>query len=372
VDRKRILIIAGVAGGLILAVAAIVFAMGGEDEPVAAATTTTVVTTLPPVTTQATTTSSTTTTTTTTLPSGPPSLLNGLPVDDETLQERRVIAVKVDNHPEARPQSGIQDAGAVIELVVEAGITRFIALFHDTDTEYIGPIRSGRPTDPTLLKPLGAVFQISGAQPWVQSIIRSDGVPFLGESSPNTFRIPRGGRAYERTLYGTTPGMRDVSDNRGFPDDPPEDTGWFTFGEEPTATTETAEDIALSWSGDWPTVHWVWDGEQYLRFNGETPHEWVDQESEGEQIAADTLVVLTADQYIASGSSGSAVPALDTVGSGQAFLFHSGGVVQGTWERGTIDEWFTITTLDGDPLVLPAGRLWVNIFPDHRTLSWDQ
>lgn len=351
---------------LLVALALLAAACSGGDA--AESTTTGAVTTLPPI--IETTTTSTTTTTTTTMPESEPSLLNGMPVEDEDGLDRRVIAVKVDNHPDARPQSGLQEAGAVIELIVEAGITRFIALFHDTDSEYVGPVRSGRPTDPTLLKPLEAVFQISGAQPWVQSVIRNSGVSFFGESRPNTFRIPQGNRAYERTLYASTPAIRDVADDRGLEEEPPAGP-WFTFG-EPTPASEDATDIALSWSSDWPTVHWIWDGSQYLRFNGELEHNWVDEEGEGEQIAVDTLLVLTAVRYTASGSSGSAVPALDTVGSGDVFLFYDGSVVQGTWSRESIEEYFELTTLDGEPMVLPAGKLWVNIFPSTSPLSWDE
>ena len=86
-------------------------------------------------------------TTTTTIYDGPIAPISGLPVEDETLAARRVIAVKVDNHPDARPQSGLNDADGVIEIIVEGGFTRFIALFHTTDTDYVGPIRSVRPTD---------------------------------------------------------------------------------------------------------------------------------------------------------------------------------------------------------------------------------
>lgn len=351
-----------------MAVALVASACSGGDS--AETTTTAAVTTLPPTTAATTTTTtSTTTTTTTTIPPNAPSLLNGIPVADEDMLERRVVAIKIDNHPNARPQSGLQDAGAVIELIVEAGITRFIALFHDTDSEYVGPVRSGRPTDPTLIRPLDALFQISGAQPWVQSVIRNAGVTFLGESRPNTFRIPRANRAYERTLYASTVAIREVGDQRDYADEAPS-ASWFTFG-EPTPGTEDATDISLNWSSDWPSVRWEWDGTQYLRFNGDREHGWVDQEGEGEQIAADTIVVLTATRYTASGSSGSAVPALDTVGTGDAFLFYDGVVVQGTWARESIEEFFTLTTEDDEPIVLPPGRLWLNIFPNTRPISWD-
>jgi hypothetical protein len=42
---------------------------------------------------------------------------------------RSVLAVKVENLPEARPQSGLDRADIIYEEPVEGGITRFIALF---------------------------------------------------------------------------------------------------------------------------------------------------------------------------------------------------------------------------------------------------
>lgn len=351
---------------LLLVFSLVAAACGGDEE---AAPSSTTLTTLPPIT-EAPTTSTSSSSTTTTITPGAPSVLNGMPTDLDADLDRRVVAVKVDNHPDARPQSGIQDADAVIELIVEAGITRFIAMFNESDSEYIGPIRSGRPTDPTLLKSTGGTFQISGAQPWVQGLINSAGVPFLGETSPNTFRIPQGARAYERTLYASSPGIREAADTRGYSDDPPADDSWFTFG-DPPANTEDAELVHLSWSGNWPTVNWEWDGEQYVRFNAETPHEWITQDGEAEQMSTDTLLVLTADQYTASGSSGSAVPALHTTGEGQVYLFQDGSVAEGTWKRETIDEWFELTTVDGDAMAIPAGRLWFNMFPDDRPVTWE-
>jgi len=360
-------------GILLIAIALVTGACGGDDE--AETTTTATAVPRPPTTTTTrapTSTSSATTTTSTMAPEpvGGPSLLNGLPTEVDADADRRVVAVKIDNHPDARPQSGIQEADAVIELVVESGITRFIALFHTSDSEYVGPIRSGRPTDPTLVRPLEAVMQISGAQGWVQSIIRNAGVSFLSETEPNTFRIPRGTRAYERTLYGTTEEMRNVADGRDIADDAPSGP-WFEFAEDPTATTEDAEVALFNWSPQWPTVRWEWDGEQWIRFNGETAHEWVDAEGEGEQISADVLIVLMADQYTASGSSGSSVPALTTLGEGAALVFHSGGVLEGTWERESIEEYFVLKTPDGDTITVPPGRLWLAMFPDHRTVEWE-
>jgi hypothetical protein len=357
-----------VAVALLFSVVAVACGGGAEET-----TTTTALSTLPPVTDASTTTAApttTSTTTTTTLPPGDPSPVNGLPVEDAELLERRVFAVKIDNHPDARPQSGINEADAVMELLVEGGLTRFIALFQQSDTEYIGPIRSLRPTDPTLVKPLGAPLQISGGQRWVQSISANAGVRLLSETSPNTFRV-NNGRVRERTLYGSTLAMREVADGREYSNDPPA-APMFEFG-EPSSSATRATEIRLDWSTA-PAVRWVWDGTEYLRFNADTAHGWLDADGNEGQVSADVLVVLTADRYTASppaGQSGSSVPAMRTTGTGQAVLFHDGVLIEGTWERASIDVPFNLALTDGSTMIVPPGRLWVSIFPDDRSLSWE-
>ena len=371
--------------GVLMAAATLVAAAcSGSDATETTTTTATVaLTTLPPVATAVTTTTTTTPTTTTTTPTTtttsttvvalPASPLNGLGVENEATLDRRVVAIKIDNHPDARPQSGLQEADAVYELLVEAGLTRFIALFLQSDSEYVGPIRSVRPTDPTLVRPLNATLQISGGQAWIKSIVRAADVRYIGETNPNTFRIARNGRAYERTLFGTTVGMRARADTLGFSNDPPVDWLEFETPTETTASSDAATSITLRWSPA-TTVRWEYDGERYLRFAGTTPHNWLDAEGATEQIAFDTLLVLTARRYTArpsGGRSGSSVPALDTVGSGQAILFSGGGVVEATWERGSSDERFELLMNDGATLKIPPGRLWMSIFPTVGTLSWE-
>ncbi len=311
-----------------------------------------------------TTTSTSTTTTTTTIPA-PSSPLNGLAAEDPALLDRRVIAVKIDNHWNARPQSGIQDADAVYELLVEAGLTRFIALFHDNDSAYLGPMRSGRPTDPTLLKPLGATFTISGAQDWVVSVIRSAGVSLIGEIRPATFRISS--RFAPHNLYVDTSQLREYADNAGYVDEPPPPL--FSWGDLPEGG-QFAEEIAFNWSLDL-TVNWTWTGSEYVRSTGGEPHNWVSVDGDEEQISADTLVVLFATRYTAYPSgSGSAVPAMDTVGSGRALVFSAGTAVEGTWSRSSTSEPFSLTDQDGSVIQFPAGRPWVSVFPDTREVDW--
>ncbi|MGQ0848187.1 MAG: DUF3048 domain-containing protein [Actinomycetota bacterium] len=327
-----------------------------------------VTTTAPPVTTALPTTTAPTTTTeavTTTTGLLPTSPINGLPVADETLLDRRVMAVKIDNHTSARPQSGIDQAGAVIELPVE-GVTRFIALFHHTDSDFLGPVRSGRPSDGPLLHPLGATFAISGGQDWVLSQIRTEGIKIIGEQRPAMFRIRS--RSSPHNLYTDTNLLREVADGRQYPDDPP--PAMFEFGEFPSGA-DHASQVRINF-GNGFIVTWTYDpvAKSYQRVMGGTNSELVDAEGNRHDLTADTMVVIMARRYIEPApNGGTSVPAMDTVGRGTAYVLAGGKVISGTWSRDSSDDWIALTDGDGDPLPVPPGLLWISIVPEQNEID---
>ncbi|MFV1963412.1 MAG: DUF3048 domain-containing protein [Acidimicrobiia bacterium] len=339
---------------------------GGDAAETSTTATTTVpettTTTLPPTTTTV------SETTTTTEPSVEVSeAINGLPAEQDLI-DRRVVAIKIDNHVRARPQSALQSADAVFEIPVEGGITRFIALFHQSDLDWVGPNRSGRPTDSKVMTTFPeAPLQISGAQPWVKDIFRSDGVNVVYDTGATTFRQP--GRPAPHNLFTSTTLIRDWADARGWPDEGPGNL--FAYG-EPTPSDAEATRIEVSFS-DAETPTWAWDGTRYLRFHGTTPHEWINEDGDTGQVAFDTLVVMKMRRYIQSDPSrrGSSVPAMDTVGKGEAFVFYNGQVVGGTWERGSKNDRFFLATADGVEIVLPPGRVWISLQPDNQPLVWE-
>ena len=139
-----------------------------------------------------------------------------LPPETWLKRPKRVIAFKIDNNINARPQSGLQEADAVHEILVEGGMTRFLAFFYDNTSKYLGPIRSARPTDPTMVRPYGGTLVVSGATTGLIPSIRELGVPVLEEqsASPVMFRISS--RNAPHNLYADTELVRQRIDDRGF------------------------------------------------------------------------------------------------------------------------------------------------------------
>lgn len=329
----------------------------------AEADTTTTTTTAPTTTTTSTIAPTTTVaSTTTTEQELTRSLINGLPVEDPELLDRRVLAAKMDNHPNARPQSGVEQSDMVIELMVE-GVTRFLTIWHQSDVEYFGPMRSGRPTEQTLLTAFNEpTFAISGAQGWVQSMIRDVGIHLIGEVRPATFRI--GSRRAPHNLYANTVLLREHADKLGYPDNPPEGPIW-EFGPMPSSADD-AESIEIDFLGN--IVNWDWDEETgtWLRSAAGRESNWVTEDGETGRIGFPVLVVLYVEQYTVGG-----LPSSRTSGSGEAYVFADGKVVERAWERDDIHEWFTLIDSDGEIVMVPEGQVWVSLVPNTRGLTWE-
>jgi hypothetical protein len=301
-----------------------------------------------------------------------PAPLDGRSIDGPAMA-RRVVAVKIDNARGGRPQSGVEQAEAVFEVLVEGGLTRWTGLFHRSDAAFVGPVRSARPTDTGLLLPLGATVAVSGAQPWILDQMAAAGVPILRErdvAPPAMFRIAA--RVAPHNLYADTAALRAAADAAGLPDEPPPPL--FVWGDFASWSAPAVTTIEMSWS-DPVAVTWTWDGSRYLRSMLGAPHLWVEglgtDAAVTGRVSAETLVVIVAPVSEVApppGVSGSPVPRLDTVGSGPLLVFTRGRMVRGTWQRDSHGDWFDFRAEDGTPLVVPPGTPWINVFPAGRPI----
>lgn len=280
---------------------------------------------------------------------------NGMSVNENNLT-RRILVVKIDNHEEARPQSGIELADMMIEVWVE-GITRYLAVFQESDADFVGPIRSMRPTDFALQNPWASTFINSGGQDWIQAIGDASTARGFIEP-PGSFRISARPRPWN--LYGDTNSLREL-DTRGAYTSPT--APLWEFGNMPQ-DSESAEEILLPYWFDY-TTSWYWNAEefQYEKSTIGQPHYYLDPDNNAHRISAETLIMLETLYFLTcyGCESGSTVPVAETVGSGTAWVFHGGKMQQGSWSRSSEREWFSLTLEDGSPMVVPPGKVWMTL-----------
>jgi hypothetical protein len=290
----------------------------------------------------------TTTTTTTIPPIVAP--LTGLAVD--TPITRPALVAKIDNHPKARPQWGLNQADIVFEENVEM-LTRFAAVFHTTDSDPVGPIRSGRKQDVDLLESLNApLFAWSGGNAEVTKLIRASTMVDLSHSAANDAGGYRreSSRSAPHNLIADTSKLWTLAPEGATP--PQAQFAYRTADEAIPATAREAAGIKLSMDG--VRVLWEWSAEfsRFLRSQDDKPHVDVDDV----RINAANVVVL----YVLYGKS-SYSPVAKTVGSGEAWVFTAGKLFQGTWERSNAGEPFRLKDTAGNEIKLTPGNTWVEL-----------
>ncbi len=287
--------------------------------------------------------------------------LNGTAVSAESLT-RRILGVKIDNHLEARPQSGFEKADLIFEIWVE-GLTRYLALFQASDVDYLGPIRSMRPTDIAIQNPWAGSFVNSGGQDWVYELAWSSSVRYFLEPE-GTFRI--NSRYPPHNLYGDTSSLRELDDRGDYEE--PLGPLW-KFGEMPE-DADPASQITMTYPYEFSSS-WYWNPvlSHYEKSTTGNPHYYLDSDGDAQRVSADTLIVFEMDVYQTcyGCSSGSAVPVTMTTGSGPAWVLAEGKVVSGTWSRETDTEWFSLLDEDGNEIAVPPGRIWVTLARNDRT-----
>jgi hypothetical protein len=285
--------------------------------------------------------------------------LTGLAVTDPIAAGRPALAVKIDNHPIARPQTGLNKADIVFEENVE-GITRFIAVFHSEGSDPVGPIRSGRTQDIDLLssfnKPL---FAWSGGNANVTRAVNSSSLVNVGHSASKG----KGGyfRSQERkaphNLYAQTKDLWSLAPEGSGP--PPVQ---FTFrgdSDARPATSTPLDGAKVSMTG--LKVFWKWDAaaKNFVRFTENSRRQLEPHVSDDVQVNSKNVVVLYATYESSAADKKS--PHAVTVGKGTGFVLTDGGLMEMKWERANAETPFTFTDNAGAVIRMTPGRTWIEV-----------
>lgn len=108
----------------------------------------------------------------------------------------RPIAVMIDNHKDAWPQIGLNDAYMVYEIIVEGAETRLMALYKDKDVDQIGPVRSARHYFLDYALENDAIYGHIGQSPQADSDIE-----YLGVNNINGLYYDSGTARTESAIY---------------------------------------------------------------------------------------------------------------------------------------------------------------------------
>lgn len=302
--------------------------------------------------------------------------------EKEAWDTRTPLAVMIENHPDARPQSGLGSADVVYEAIAEGGITRFMALIYcgaQSKDVLLAPIRSARTYfidwASTYQEPL--YVHVGGANlPGPSDALgQLEQYKWAGKNDFNQFSIgfPTFARNYSRVTLAegkslATEHTMETSSERlwKYGKDTRKITTWagaakyqpWTFKDDAKEKGSTAKVSYDFWEGykDF-AVSWDYDAASntYRRNMAGQPH--VDL-NDGQQIAAHNVIILMATEKGPINENKHML--YGTTGSGKAIVFQDGNAIQANWQKASRTAPLTFTGSNGKPLSLNRGLTWVS------------
>lgn len=310
-------------------------------------------------------------------------------------QKHRPLGVMIENHREARPQSGLSGADVIYEAVAEGGITRFLAMFYCQDGGQVGPVRSARTyyvdfaseyADYPLYAHVGGANQPGPAD----ALSQLDDYGWTGYNDLNQFSIgfPTFWRDYDRlgrtvatehTMYSTVSKLWEYgATTRKLTNVNEDGKSWdanfvqYKFIDDaPTAATSSLQTMHLEFwkGGDEYFVNWVYDPKTntYKRSNGGKPH--LDRDT-NKQIAAKNVVVLYMRELNANDGYENNVHLLyKNKGMGKAVVFKDGKQIVGTWKKASRTARTMLMDSTGKEIQFNRGLIWFTVLPIDGVLT---
>ncbi|PSL25533.1 Protein of unknown function (DUF3048) [Planomicrobium soli] len=276
----------------------------------------------------------------------------------EPFNSRPIMAV-INNHPDARPHTGLAEADIVFEMLAEGSVTRLVALYQSEFPEEMGPVRSARDYFVDLARGYDAFFIAHGWSPDAKRLLEAgavdhinglfyDGTLFKRSSdrvAPHNSYI-----TYENALKGmdAAQASTEYSGHSSY--------YFFDSGESDKLMEQASILEVLYGTSEQFHNEFTYDETTalYSRASGGTAT--LDKNS-GQPVEVSNVLVFEADHKTIDGEGRQSI---DLMSGGKALVFQNGGVREGEW--GNL-EGMLVPIDDGRPIGLMPGKTWIHIVP---------
>lgn len=287
-------------------------------------------------------------------------LIDGVFVDDDNKVNPPILAAMIDNHPDARPSFGISKANLVIEAEAEGGVTRFMAIFSNSEEiEKIGSIRSARAYFVDWAQEYGALYAHCGGSPEALVKIEQDGVSDLNEF----YNAPYYWRGKEKraphNVYTSSEKISSYLDDNGVEEGKFEP--WQFKEDLEKDKRPVKQQIKISFPLPGYSVEWNYDKENniYVRKMGNDFH----KDGMGDIISVKNVVI----QYASAREVDEKLRLdMDIIGHGNAQICLDGTCQKGEWRKKDSKSRTRFYADNGKEFEFNAGQTWVEVVRPER------
>ena len=284
------------------------------------------------------------------------SALDGRVVKNSDSSAPQVVAVMVDNFPDAKPQSGLSKAKIVYEVPMEGELTRFMAIYESNqDVSKVGPVRSARPYFLDWLQEYGqALYMHSGGSPVALKLIKSRNINDANEFYWGGYYWREEGRAAPHNLYTASKNWQEIINRKNINDGFYSTNSWkYARVVGKAAAGKINKEINILFDNNY-IVAWKYDAKKldYVRYvNGEKDLD------NGSEIRARNILTQTVGVKVLDSEGRKEIT---TIGNGEAKILRKGKLFSGTWEKKTLSG-RTRFYVDKKEVVLLPGITWVEV-----------
>ena len=306
-------------------------------------------------------------------PPGPslvPAPLTGRPVTPD-VAARRAIAVMVDDHRDARPQSGFSAASVVWHAPAEGGIPRYMLVFQDQIPGDVGPVRSARRYYISWAAELRALYVHSGGSPQALATLRARGSGQLVYDA-DEFRWAGSFRRVDfnvapHNLYTTGKQLRSLAAARGARDVAIK-WPWRFTRDAVLARRPVGGRITVAYRLS--TIRYDYDrrSNTYRRsVSGERAQ--TDRATKRRVAPKNVVVMLVRFGALNDGTNKQRLEA-QVVGTGPAWISSNGVTLKGTWRKSSETAPTRLLDAFGKPVVLTIGQTFIQVMPYGSTMTF--
>ncbi len=290
--------------------------------------------------------------------------LTGVKVPTEAATKQAVTAIMIENSTDARPQSGIKDAGVVYEAIAEGGITRFLTIHQENKPQLIGPVRSVRMYYVDWLAPYQASVAHIGGSAAALAEVRNGNYRDIDQF----FNAPSYWRATDRyaphNVYTSFEKLDALNQSKGY-----NESSFSSFPrvDGKPSKTPNATSITMNFSSAPYNTQYSYDAgsNTYLRSIGGSPSE----DREKGRITPSVVVAIKVDmtRILEDGYRES----IQTSGTGTAYVFQNGIVTEASWRKNDRASPLELIDANGKPIPLVRGQTWIGAIPNGSgVVSW--
>jgi len=277
------------------------------------------------------------------------------------------IAVMVDDHSAARPQSGFNSAAIVWHAPAEGGVPRYMMIFQDEIPTDVGPIRSSREYYIEWAAEWNAMYVHFGGSPQaLATLARKGGGQWVWNADGFRWSPKYMWRITERfaphNVYTDGEHLRALAARLGAADEPLSPA--WTFG---AAAAPDKRPLGGSITVVYPyeTITYRYDSvaNRYVRYINKSKKPQVDA-ADGSIVAPANVVILRMRfGPLNDGHPNKFRLEASNVGKGEAWISTNGVTVKGTWKKASETAPTLLFGPDGKPFALTPGQTFVQVLP---------